>query len=95
MDTATARTEFNTPMFYRKRPVVIDAIRFDGANIGALQGFMGDTCPHECEGDRVMIHTPDGNMTADAGDWIIKNGEGEFRPCKPDTFAATYELAEA
>lgn len=25
------------------------------------------------------------------GDWIIKGVKGEFYPCKPDIFAATYE----
>ncbi|XAI95119.1 hypothetical protein [Microcystis phage Mwe-JY13] len=28
---------------------------------------------------------------AQAGDWIIKGVKGEFYPCKPDIFAATYE----
>lgn len=31
---------------------------------------------------------------ADIGDWIIKGVQGEFYPCKPDIFAATYEPAE-
>ncbi|KKK69167.1 hypothetical protein LCGC14_2936720, partial [marine sediment metagenome] len=25
------------------------------------------------------------------GDWVIKGVAGEFYPCKPDIFAATYE----
>ena|SRR5258706_1444439 len=28
------------------------------------------------------------------GDWIITGVKGERYPCKPDIFAATYELAE-
>jgi hypothetical protein len=32
-------------------------------------------------------------MTANANDWIIKGVKGEFYPCKPDIFAATYETA--
>jgi hypothetical protein len=28
------------------------------------------------------------------GDWIIKGIKGEFYPCKPDIFAATYESVE-
>ena len=27
-------------------------------------------------------------------DWIIKGVAGEFYPCKPDIFAATYEVVE-
>ena len=30
---------------------------------------------------------------ASVGDWIIKGVHGEFYPCKPDIFAATYEPA--
>jgi hypothetical protein len=26
------------------------------------------------------------------GDWVIKGVQGEFYPCKPDIFAATYEF---
>ena len=32
-------------------------------------------------------------MDASRGDWIIKGVKGEFYPCKPDIFAATYEPA--
>lgn len=28
------------------------------------------------------------------GDWVIKGVQGEFYPCKPDIFAATYEPEE-
>ena len=37
------------------------------------------------------IDTLEGLMTAKIGDWIIKGIKGEFYPCKPDVFAATYE----
>jgi hypothetical protein len=30
-------------------------------------------------------------MVASVGDWIIKGVKGEFYPCKPDIFEATYE----
>jgi hypothetical protein len=33
-------------------------------------------------------------MRADLGDWIIRGVQGEFYPCKPDIFAATYEPVE-
>jgi hypothetical protein len=37
------------------------------------------------------IPTLEGNMDASLGDWIIKGVKGEFFPCKPDIFEATYE----
>lgn len=39
---------------------------------------------------------PDGRAkhVATIGDWIIKGVQGEFYPCKPDIFEATYEAVE-
>lgn len=39
----------------------------------------------------VQIHTLEGTMTANVGDWIITGVKGEQYPCKPDIFEATYE----
>ncbi|MFD3835338.1 hypothetical protein ACFWWC_03650 [Streptomyces sp. NPDC058642] len=41
--------------------------------------------------DHILIHTPEGDMRALPGDWVIRGVKGEFYPCKPDIFAATYE----
>jgi hypothetical protein len=41
----------------------------------------------------IEIKTLEGTMRASVGDWIIKGVKGEFYPCKPDIFAATYEPA--
>lgn len=30
-------------------------------------------------------------MVVSPGDWVIKGVKGEFYPCKPDIFEATYE----
>lgn len=40
----------------------------------------------------LVIRTLEGEMRADVGDWIIRGVAGEFYPCKPDIFRATYEL---
>lgn len=37
------------------------------------------------------IETLEGTMRADVGDWVILGVRGEFYPCKPDIFKATYE----
>ena len=39
----------------------------------------------------IAIDTLEGTMKASVGDWIIKGVQGEFYPCKPDIFDATYE----
>ena len=41
----------------------------------------------------ITIKTLEGSMRGDVGDWIIKGVKGEFYPCKPDIFEATYDPA--
>ena len=44
--------------------------------------------------EKMVIHTLEGDMTAQAGDWIITGLRGEQYPCKPDIFEKSYELVE-
>lgn len=39
------------------------------------------------------IETLEGGHIVCPGDWIITGVQGEHYPCKPDIFAATYEVA--
>lgn len=41
---------------------------------------------------RIVIHTLEGDMRAEPGDWLIQGVSGELYPCKPDIFAKTYEV---
>lgn len=75
-------------MKFRKKPVVIEAVKWTGNNQNELASFMGVVST--CNG-KVEIHTLEGMLTASTGDWIIKGVKGEFYPCKPDIFSATYE----
>lgn len=82
-------------MKYRKKPVVIDAIQWTGDNEPEIMKFtngiaIADDNPSP---DYLTIPTKEGNMKADLGDWIIKGVKGEFYPCKPDIFEATYDEA--
>lgn len=43
---------------------------------------------------QMMIATLGGAMRASVGDWIIRDVQGEFYPCKPDIFEATYEAVQ-
>lgn len=42
----------------------------------------------------LYVNTLEGVMRAEVGDWIIQGVKGELYPCKPNVFAATYEIAE-
>ena len=81
---------------FRKRPVEVEAIKFTGANLGEIAEFVGEMPPHRSlsglhESALYMILTLEGEMFASPGDWIIRGVAGEFYPCKPDIFDATYE----
>jgi hypothetical protein len=43
---------------------------------------------------REVIHTLEGDMTAEAGHWIVRGVKGEIYPVKPDIFAMTYEKVQ-
>ena len=77
-------------MKYRKKPVVIEAVQFDGT-LQSLEAMDIPEVSQELTSDTCQIETLEGVMTARKGDWIIKGVHGEFYPCKPDIFAATYE----
>jgi len=78
---------------YRKKPVVIEAVQFDGT-LGSLEGINIPEVSQDLGSSTCQIPTLEGVMTAQPGDWIIRGVKGEFYPCKPDIFAATYEPAE-
>lgn len=78
---------------YRKKPVVIEAVQWTGElTDDMIQHIDSSRSVYHCEG-ALTIDTLEGRLTASPGDWIIKGVQGEFYPCKPDIFAATYELA--
>ena len=80
------------PNLYRKKPILIRAIKWTGDNFGDIDGFVGDCCSY-IDG-RLLIHTLEGDHTAAVGDYIIKGVKNEFYPCKPDIFWMTYESYE-
>ncbi len=76
-------------MKYRKKPVVIEAIRFIGSNYEEVREFISQNTL--CSDSSIVIPTLEGDMVAQKGDYIIKGVQGEFYPCKPDIFKETYE----
>jgi len=90
-------------MKYRKKPVVIEAIRYNQLNREEICSFVGLNLKTELESETaylagmgppafsLTIPTLEGDHKAMPGDYIIKGIKGEFYPCKPDIFNATYE----
>ena len=81
-------------MQYRKKPVVIDAERYDGtaSSVERVMGMRVSSMGINNSTEGLYITTLEGTMKADIGDWVIKGIRGELYPCKNDIFDATYEL---
>ena len=80
-------------MQFRKKPVVIDAVLWTGKNIDEIAKFMNWRNFAHDNKSGLIIYTLEGQHIATEGDYIIKGVAGEFYPCKPDIFVATYEPA--
>jgi hypothetical protein len=85
---------------YRKKPVVIEAYQLGDENAGQIVHWVeaGGGEAHRRGGPgggsrkgTVFIHTLEGTMHAEVGDYVIRGVQGEHYPCKPDIFEATYE----
>ena len=85
-------------MKFRKKPVVIDAVQFTSPK--AVKDFQkslgGITTVAVMDGNKYAwfeIKTLEGTMRLEPMDWLIRGVKGEYYPCKPDIFEATYEKA--
>jgi hypothetical protein len=90
---------------YRKKPVEIEAIQWDGMNTVEILEFARESASFKyhdaawkvgaapCVADLTIL-TLEGDHHASVGDFIIKGVKGEFYPCKPDIFEQTYEVVE-
>jgi hypothetical protein len=79
---------------YVKKPVVIEAVRWDGSNLAEVQQFNPD-CYWNFGAQKLCMPTLEGYMYAAKGDYIIRGVKGEFYPCKPDIFERTYGEVES
>lgn len=92
-------------MKYRKKPIIIEAIKWDGLNVSDVNTFCGGKAGFQITDSAWQVHkagvhtrlyiaTLEGELSASVGDYIIKGVHGELYPCKPDIFEETYEPAE-
>ena len=93
---------------YRKKPVVIEARQATGtpeSNREIIDWTRGSDTPASMDKRPVTspagetedipslsIATMEGAHWVTPGDYIIQGVQGEFYPCKPDIFEATYEV---
>lgn len=76
-------------MKYRKKPVIVEALLFDGNNYKECEGFIEGNYDNTL--NYPNIKTLEGTMEVSVGDYIVKGVKNEFYPVKPDIFELTYE----
>ena len=83
---------------FKKKPVEIEAMQFTDESKDCVRNWVrcNTAANFSPNGDpELHIQTLEGVMVASLGDWVIKGIKGEYYPCKPDIFSATYEPIEA
>ena len=83
-------------MKYKKKPVEIEAVQFIDTpeRICEIAEFIDNDLRvnyEDKESPYIPLETLEGTMKVGVGDYIIKGVKGEFYPCKPDIFEATYD----
>ncbi len=77
---------------FRKKPVVIEAIQYNGNNGTECRKFIKGQYDNTLNYPNVT--TLHGTVRVNKWDWIIRGEFGDFWPCNPDIFEATYERVE-
>lgn len=78
-------------MKYKKKPLIIEAVQWTGENIDEVCEFVPQEVWNCITEKDFNILTLEGMMKISLGDYVIKGIKGEFYPCKPDIFEASYE----
>lgn len=86
-------------MRFRKKPIVIDAVQFEGGMPSVVRIVEELKIPEDIyiynfengNNGKFYIHTLEGTHIANIDDWIVKGVKGEFYPVKPDIFEQTYQ----
>lgn len=79
---------------FRKRPVVVEAVQWNGGTTEGLTKLFGDFKDWRLGPNALRIKTFEGWTEASHGDWVVKGTKGEFYPVKPDVFEEVYEEAD-
>jgi len=91
---------------FRKKPIVIEAIKWNGGPWGILNDFCGRNWGRADANDVNWTAPLDKEMVVlwnsierqwllcPVGWWIIRGIKGELYSCAPDIFAATYDPVE-
>jgi len=77
-----------TAQLWRHLPVVKEVIEFTGDNADEILAWAGERA--YVEGGRLVIRTPQGDLTPNIGDFVVRGIEGEFYPVPRSIFLGSY-----
>ena len=81
--------------YYRKKPIPVEARQFTGDNFKELQSWSHDLVAlSDDDEDVICVHTLEGPVWGEKGDYIIQGVRGEFYLCQKDIFEETYEPSD-
>lgn len=84
---------------YRKRPIIVEARRWDGTPEGAadiiawIESY-DSVALHHLDEDRLVIGTLEGSLALKPGAYVIRGIRNEFYPHDEEIFTEVYELVE-
>jgi len=76
----------------QKKPIIVEAIEYTGDNKREIIDFTNGLALTNTCYDHLTIPTLEGDHNCSVGDYVIRGVKGEFYPCKPDIFLATYDV---
>lgn len=80
-------------MKFIKKPVVVEAVQWIGTDdsIDAIRALDTGTRAVDFTRHNVFISTLEGQMTAEIGDWVVKEVDGELYVYERDVFWLAHE----
>lgn len=85
------------PRLIRKRPIVVEAMQWDGTNAtyAELQEWTHRAVERDASGNlSLWVEANTTFLDLELGEWILRDARG-FYPCKADILAATYDVVPA
>lgn len=90
---------------YRRKPVEVEAIQWNGLNLSEVKEFVGDRIVCDIVDNAwkvgkgrpavfMKLKTLEGDMKVYERDYIVKEANGEFYPYRPATFEKLYESSD-
>ena len=78
-----------------RKPVAIEAIQVPAPDVLPSEELIDLVQDQgwDFDGEKIIIKTCVGLMVAHPADWIIKDEDGDFFPCRPDDFRTEYDAA--